>query len=485
MNIADYERYILSAELIDRNAARLVAAELTESSFMYGPGDTYSDAHTSIQRAIVATILDGTAPDVATVAAKLGPNLPKVGGMAYLTKLAQSLSDAGITSTAGLPNWADVVDKSARLHQMFSVLTNRVDQLSNISRAMEKIENVDEFLADTLSELGAANAVKLEYHPISEAVVKAKGVLESEADGKAISWLPIGWPSLNQFKLLPYRSLFVILGISSMGKSQLLAQLLLGSAVQIKRQNLTGAVVFNTYEMSGIRYVLRMAACLAGVNLLSADALNKNSVGYRKLHDALDFVHSLPIYYSDADMGSAQIFNQCALLGSQHGGIRVIGIDYSELVPDRNSNSEEQRVSSIFRNAQKLSRSTESCTIMLSQFPQAVLNNDDTKLGGAWQTRYSGSGHHAAEVSGIIYNPPQMRQAGISFSLPKFLPDADNAYLVIGKNKDGKTGWVKLNWTPGFTRFSDPALLGFGMNVLYEGIQEVQQDMRVETDGDF
>ena len=50
------------------------------------------------------------------------------------------------------------------------------------------------------------------------------------------------------------------------------------------------------------------------------------------------------------------------------------------------------------------------------------------------------------EIGGIIYNPPQMRRAGYTFQIPSYLPDADHAYLVIGKNKDGKTGWVKLNW---------------------------------------
>ena len=482
MNIAEYERFVLGAQLMDRHAARLVAAELSDTSFHYGPDNTSSDSHFLIQRAIVGILLDGGAPDVATVAAKLGVSLDLVGGMAYLTRLAQTLPEAGIYSTAGLPEWAAVVDKASRLRQMSTVLGSRLDMIRDVEYAMARIDDVDTFLADTLESLSLANAIRLEYKPIKTAVIQAKDIIAQEADGIAVRWLPIGWPSLSEFRLLPYRSLFVLLGISSMGKSQLLAQFLLGSAIQLKRHNLPGVVMLNTYEMAGWQYVLRMAACISEVNLLSTQAQNRSSPEFARLQDALDFIGELPFYYDDGDMSSPQIFNQCALIAAKYNGIKVIGIDYSELVPDRGDGSEEQRIANIFRNAQRLSR-TGPCTIMLSQFPKNALSRDDSMMGSVMDTRMSGSGGHAAEIGGIIYNPPQMRRAGYTFRVPSYLPDEHHAYLIIGKNKDGKTGWVKLKWTPEYTQFSDPRLSGFGMNMLYEGLKEMRQEIGAE--GDF
>jgi len=195
---------------------------------------------------------------------------------------------------------------------------------------------------------------------------------------------------------------------------------------------------------------------------------------------ALDFISTLPIRMSDGDMTSFQIINQNVLLGAQAGGIRVVGIDYSELVPDRpQTRSEEQRVSGIYRNAQRLSRVTGSCVIVISQFPNEALS-DPTKLGAVWMTRYSGSGFHAADVAAILYNPRQMRNNQISFQLPNGF-DENSAYLVIGKNKEGKTGAIKLDWTPGAVRFADPRVVGFGTGTLYEGLGEVQEEIR----GDF
>jgi len=145
------------------------------------------------------------------------------------------------------------------------------------------------------------------------------------------------------------------------------------------------------------------------------------------------------------------------------------------LVPDRNRESEERRVTQIFRNAFRLSRTgSEPAVIMVSQFNDEV-NKDDTKLGDVRMIRYSRAGRQAADVVGIIYNPPQMRKNGTTFRLNQMFPDGDHAYLLIGKNRHGRVGWAALNWKAECTQFTDPILSGFG-GELYEGLQEVQND---------
>jgi len=487
MRVADYERMCLGAALIDRGAARILLSELPETAFWYGPDDTPSDVHKTIFRAIQAVIVDGMPPDVGTVAAKLGTGLSNVGGNAYLTRLAQTLPDFGIYSTAGLPQWAQTVDAAGRLRQLKHAVDEQADALKDFDDVLQQVDDVDQYIADFLEDVSHANTAKVDYSPIRLAVQKARSKLEGEAEGKAVSWFPIGWPSFNDYRLLPYRSLFVLLGLSSMGKSQLLAQILLGSAIQIRRHDLPGCVVLNTYEMGGDKYVLRMASCLSGVDLLSRQMQDTKSDEYHRIMDTLDMIDTLPIYFNDGDMTSFQILNQTMLLGAQHGGVKVVGIDYSELVPDKGGDSEEQRVSGIFRNAKNLSRTAdEPCVIILSQLNAGSSDKvNKTMLGAVSQTRYSKVGLHAADVSAILYNPPQMRRAAIPFELHSACPDGDMAYLFIGKNKDGRLGWVPLDWTPECTRFADPALMGYGMSTLYEGLAEVQQNLGVETEGDF
>lgn len=471
MNIANYERMVLGAQFLDDGAARKVISELSDTSFAYGPGTKPSPAHAEIQRAIIDLVMDGKSVDVGTVATQLGNKLGRVGGQQYLIELSKTLPSMGITSTRGLPEWASVVDKAARIRKIKSVLEG--SQIGNVEDAMEKIGDVDQYLSDILSQLNTANDIKTDYEPISQAAERAKQRLIREARGEAVSWLPIGWPSLDRFNILPYRSLFVLLGISSMGKSQLLAQMILGAAIQMKRFELPGLCLLNTYEMGSDRYVLRMASCLTGIDLRSNDAEDEKSPGFSLLMEAIDFISTLSIRTNDGDMTSYQINTQSQMLGAQYGGLRVVGVDYAELVSDTND-SEEQRVSGVFRNAQKLSR-TGPCVILLSQFNDGV-NRDSTKLGSIDMIRYSRAGRHAAEMIGIVYNPPQMRKAGIPFELHPMFPDANNAYLFIGKNKEGPLGYVPLGWEAECTRFSDPATFDYGVGELYRGIGEVGGD---------
>lgn len=482
MQIASYERYVICACLIDRNAARIVVAELPDSAFAYGADSTYAEGHGLIYRAIIAVHLDGKAPDVGTVAAKLGRNLDKVGGIAYLTELTQALGKAGIHSTAGLPEWAGIVDKAGRLRKMSTILSTRLDQIVDIPAAMSRIDDVDTFLADVLDDLGAANTIRQEYQPIGDSVVAARQTIERQAQGETVNWFPIGWPAFDSYRLLPRRALFVLLGLTAIGKSQLLAQILLGAAIQLRYENLPGLCVLNTYEMGGAQYVLRMASCVAEVDLLAPELANVQSEEYIRLMGALDFIQELPIYVNDGDMTSAQIVNNARLLEAQHGGIPVFGIDYSELVPDCKEN-EEQRVTAIFRNAHTLARTLDACVLMLSQFPQEVYK-DPHKLGIGVNPRYSGAGMHAAHTQAIIYNPPQMRRQHIEFTLPDGM-EADYAYLVIVKNRDGKVGTIRLTWTPQFTRFADPQLTGYGLSTLYEHLADVRDTIIGEEEGDF
>jgi len=486
MKLEVYERLILGACLIDYGAARIVAPELPDTAFAFGPDDGISSsAHGLIYRAIQGANADGEITDVACISARLGDSLTAVGGTAYLTQLTRLLGDLGITSTAGLPKWVQVVDKAGRIRALAATMVDAYEQVANVERALQDIEDVDTFLADTLHRLGRANTVKQSYQPIGLAVAKAKLRLEHEAQGQIVSWLPIGWPSLDPYRLLPYESLMVIMGISSMGKSQMVAQFLLGAAIQLKRNNVPGICALHTYEMGAAQYTLRMAACLAQVNLLKPTVQNTESAEYLRLNQALEFIATLPIHV-DTGMTSAQMYNHCRLMQAQHGRIHVIAVDYSELVPDKAGagGSEEQRVTGIFRASQQLSRAhaTGACVIVVSQFPNDIMH-DDTKLGVHLSPRYSGAGTHAAEIKAIVYNPKHMTRIGMPFKLPPGM-DADHAYFVIAKNKDGPTGVVPLNWKAEHTRFSDPMLLGFGKTDLFAGYSEVVENLQ-HSEGDF
>lgn len=476
MNVANYEKLVLSACFLDKSTIYALATELPESAFGFGPGGDISSAHRLIYRAMIALYQERSPIDVATVATKLGRDLTSIGGEMYLAEVSKHIQTMGINNTEGLPKWANIVDGAGRVRQLDIILGNYKEF---INKDFE-IERVDELFKDLLEEIGNANKVVTTYKPISHAAKEFRNDLEREIDGTAISWLPVGWEATKKYHLLPRSSLVTIQGLSSIGKSQILIQFMLGAAVQLKRFDLPGIICFNTYEMRGKRYVGRMASCLAGVNLLSDSLKDRESDDYRRLMEATEFIESLPIMWDEGDMSSTQIISHSIALAANMGGIHIVGIDYVELTPDKGA-SEEIRVAQVFRNAQSLSRLLDCAACTLSQVSGEAFANQN-RIAGPWGTRYSKAGWHASEVLMEVYNPLQMSKQGINFSLPDYLPTADKAYILVHKNKNGPTGFFSLDWTPGIVRFSDPALAGYGSSALYEGLEEIWS---MEEDDEF
>lgn len=470
MKIPVYERLLLSAAFQDRGALHKLAAELPETAFGYGPDDnTLSEAHKIIFRAMLAVYYNQQPVDVGTVCAQLGHDLALVGGQAYIITVAKTLVTTGISSTEGLPEWATIVDNAGRIRTVRGILGTGLDKLQDIDGVPKSVEDVDLFLATMAEQLGRAGQARAVYRPISEFVESYERMLGLEGEGQCSDWYSMGWPSLTPYRFFPKESMIVISAMSSMGKSQFLAEAMLGVAIQLRRHNLPGVISLNTYEMNGEKYVARMASCMSRVNLLDKELQIPDSRAHKKLREATDFIKSLPIIIcDDASMTSAQIIGQSMRLEAEQGPVVMVGVDYAELVPDVGPQSEELRVSQIFRNCQRLSRMGPS-VVVLSQ----VSNVDPaTKIAPPGSTRYTRAGWHASDLSAYVYNPPEMRNSGISFTFPDFLPDPNSAYLIVNKNKYGKTGWIKLDWTPGYVRFADPTLDG----ELFEGMSELKGD---------
>lgn len=474
MNVATYERLTLSAPLNDRTAIYALAPELSEKCFGYGPGDEPSVAHKLIYRAMLALYQDQKPIDVATVTQRLGKDLAHVGGEAYLATVSQTMALLGIGDTRGLQQWAQVVDNAGRLRQLSTVLTDYSDKLEDIDKAVTRIQDVDAFFTDLFEKIGATSKAQTTYKPIAQAAGEFRRYLDAEQGGVAVSWLPVGWESTKRYRLLPRSALVTIMGLSSIGKSQLLAQFLLGAAIQLKANDMTGVCLLNTYEMKGRVYVGRMASCLSGIDLLSPQLKDSSTTEYKQLMEATEFVESLPIMWDEGDMTSRQIITQALALSAEMGGVHVVGVDYVELSPDKGP-SEEQRVAGVYRNTQSLSRKLDACVIDLSQISGEAFSNE-TRIALPWNTRYSKAGWHACDIQIEIYNCIQMKKQGIKFRVPDYLPGDNYAYGLVKKNKNGPTGWFKLGWEPEIVRFSDPELAGFGMSKLYENLDQVWSD---------
>lgn len=473
MDLQQTEQAILATLLVDRGAASIVKPELTADKFSYGPATTggFSKAHSLIYSAMICT--EGRI-DTVSIMNQLGEDIGRVGGEAYIVYLANScLPQLGIRSTESLPSWVQTVDTGGRLRQVSELFEVYSPMFQDFVGLLDKVEDVDTFIADIQEKLNRIilGSGAVGYKHISTATSEYRRILEDEAAGYALTYYPVGWPSFEKFALPPQSALMVLSGLSSVGKSQLMLQLALGAAIQIKAAGVPGCVAINSYEMTGWRCSRRMAACLAGVDYQSAAVRDESSAEYKSLMNSLSFIETLPIFYDDTDMTSAQMALQTTRVIAQNGPIVFMGVDYAEEVPDPDVGSEELRISNIFRSGKRLAMSTGMCCCILSQvsdiaqFPNGIVPYN--------RLRYSRAATNAADVICYVYNPPQMRQIKLSFTFAEELGSDAFAYVLVQKNRDGKVGAFPMEWTPNITRFEDRALVGFGHSELYRNLESL------------
>ncbi len=455
MEIHEYEKCVLSAIFrqasgVDRVPQRIVA-ELDEDKF-----DPRFPNRLIYQR-IVELVLNKQVPNIPNVCRALGSELATVGGEPYLQSLLAYLPSLGVYGADGFETWVRVIDAAGRLRHLSLILDKYKAKFSDFERLIAETKDVDEFLSAFMLEINAGvRSTRSTYNHISIAASEELRRLEMERQGYVVDIVPTGWPNLERYFIPRPKTLGVISGLTSMGKTQLALQILLGAAIQLKESGRNGYVAINELETQGWRLNRRMACCLAGINSKDLAQGMLSEVDFHRYCETLDYISTLPIYFDDnPHVTSKQLEWQAVALHIEKGP-RVLGVsDYAELFADT-ADSEELRVSNIVRSIRRISWDTGSCEIVISQLNNAVMMTA-SKIGGDSRTRYSGAIAQAADWFIECYNPVQMRAKNVDFVLPEGM-SSDLAYLLVEKNKDYDLGQIPIEWSPHWTRFRDVSL---------------------------
>ena len=135
-------------------------------------------------------------------------------------------------------------------------------------QTLNKIEDVDEWATQQLTAYRAVMSMQSSgYTPISEGINPVKEKWERQFRGEELVLLENGFPSLMGAKLFPVRRMAVIHGLSSSGKSTLVFQINLGTAIGLMKNKIKGCVAINSLEMESDALIERMVAILARVDV--------------------------------------------------------------------------------------------------------------------------------------------------------------------------------------------------------------------------
>jgi len=429
------ERSVLGAILLHNDAFNL-AAEVIDSK------DFYRDAHRRIFDKMVALYERGHAIDLVTLKEELGRSseLEEVGGPAYIAALVD-----GIPRSTNVEHYARIVKEKATLRNLI-YSANKI-----VSSAYEADEDADVILDQAEHAIFAIADDKIRDGFVSLRDL-AQGSLDTieklHSRRELVTGIPTGFTDLDEMTSgLQPSDLVIVAARPSMGKTSLVLNM--AQHVGTKTDMTVGLF---SLEMSKEQLFLRM---LTGEARIDAHRMRGGFLGERdwgRLSQAIGTLSDAKIFIDDTpSIGVLEMRAKCRRLAAEHG-LHLVIIDYIQLMQGRGRfENRTLEVASISRSLKGLAKELRVPIVVLSQLSRAPEARSDRRPQLS-DLRESGALEQDADVVIFIYREDMYADR----SAPP--TDAQGvAELIIGKQRNGPTGVVRLAFIREFTRFENLA----------------------------
>jgi replicative DNA helicase len=437
------EQSVLGGLLLDNLAWDRAADLLTESDF-------YRYEHKQIYAAISALVGGGKPADVVTVNEHLQSlgRADDCGGQVYLNALAQS-----VPSAANIRRYAEIVRERAVLRKLIGASDEIATQAFNPQgKPVTQILDEAESRIFQIGEEGSRN--KQGFIGIDKLVVELiDRVTELHENGaEEVTGVRTGFYDLDRYTAgLQKGDLIVLAARPSMGKTALALNIAEHVAV---REELP--VLVFSMEMGAAQLAVRMVGSLGRIDQqhLRTGALKDDE--WTRLTEAVDQLGKVSLYIDEtAALNPAELRARARRMARQFGGtLGLIVVDYLQLMSG-SAGSEENRATElgeISRGLKALAKELQCPVIALSQLNRSVETRND-KRPLMSDLRESGAIEQDADVIMFIYRDDYYNK--IDGPSPSKEPGV--AEVIIGKQRNGPVGTVKLTFLKPLTRFDNMA----------------------------
>jgi len=432
------EQSILGSMMLDNRMIDEISAELEARDF-------YRADHQAIYNQIVHLDEKGDAADVVTVSESLTHlgELEKVGGLAYLGSLASNTPNTG-----NVKSYAKIVRERAILRRLIES-ANDIIQQAYQPEGKEPAEVLD-FAESVIFEIAKNNShAKAGFRKIDSLLGEAVDKIEELFRTKqTITGVATGFTDLDkQTSGLQGGDLVIVAGRPSMGKTSFSMNLVEYAAIN---QGLPVAVF--SMEMPGAQLATRMLASLSRVNSTKLRTGQLDTEDWPKLTSAIGILQDKNIYIDDTPaLSPLEVRTRARRLAAEHEhGLGLIMLDYLQLMRGSDSANNENRtleISNITRSLKGLAKELDCPIIVLSQLNRS-LEQRPNKRPVMSDLRESGAIEQDADVIMFIYRhevyEPETEQKGM-------------AEIIIGKQRNGPIGTIRLAFLGEYTRFENYA----------------------------
>ena len=432
------ESSVLGGLLLDNHAWDRVGDLLVESDF-------YRLEHQLIFSAISKLINASKPADVITVYEELQSlgKSEQIGGLVYLNALAQY-----VPSASNIRRYAEIVRERAILRKLVTasdeIATNAfnpqgkpVDRI--LDEAEQKIFNIGE----------EGSRMKQGFQSMDKLVVNLLDRVQEMADNpNDITGVPTGFIDLDRMTSgLQAGDLVVLAARPSMGKTAFAVNI----AEHVALNEGLPVAVFSM-EMGAAQLAVRIVGSIGRVNQGNLRTGKLTDDEWPRLTEAIERLRNVSLHIDETPgLTPSELRANSRRLARSCGKLGLIVVDYLQLMSGSSGSQGENRATElgeISRGLKMLAKELQCPVIALSQLNRSVETRND-KRPMMSDLRESGAIEQDADIIMFIYRDDYYN---------KDSKEPNVAEIIIGKQRNGPTGTVKLFFQKSQTRFESLAM---------------------------
>lgn len=425
----DAERAVLGALLLNDEYIGIVSEIIV-------PEDFYNTAHKLIFQAIVDLSQKHKRIDIVTLQNELTKRdqLEAIGGIIYLITLQEDIPSVGL-----IEQHAQIIKEKSVLRQLIgsaaTIITNCYTQDdSNIDAVLDDAEKTIFNISNKRSSNSFIQLdiwLKKTFQHLSDIKSHTKG----------ITGIPSGFQQLDQMTSGFQNGDFIVLAARpSMGKTAL------AMCVALEAARSGFATGIFSLEMSAEQLTLRLLSAESGIGHHNIRNATISSDEWVDLTNVAAQLAEMKVFIDDTAMLNIMDLRAKARKLKMEHGLQFLVIDYLQLLHStKKHENRHQEISDISRSLKALAKELNIPIIALSQLSRAVDSRMD-KRPMLSDLRESGAIEQDADLimfiyRDVVYNPETENPA--------------SAELIIGKQRNGPTGTVFMNFIRELTKFED------------------------------
>lgn len=400
--------------------------------------DFYKPSHQIIYRTVTDLHQKAQPVDLVTVTNALQSKneLDVIGGPEYLLSILDK-----VVSAANIDSHARIIHEKSLLRRLISTSTGLIEKAfsSDYTDVPTLIDFAESEILKVGEEKQAAGLIG-SMDIVKTSIEKIEELYKRKAD---VTGVPTGFIELDKMTSgLHAGELIIIAARPSMGKTAFSLNLASHMALRAKK-----TVAYFSVEMAKESVMMRLLAAESRISMGEIRTGRIQDASWPKLIQAAGSISEAPLFIDDTSgISPFEIRARCRRLKATHG-LDCIMIDYLQLMDlKQRVESRERAVSEISKALKAIAKEMQIPVIALAQLNRGVEGRSDRRPMLS-DLRESGSIEQDADVIMMLYRDDYY---------DKDDPDKHgHAEVIIGKQRNGPTGTVKLRFDAKYNRFRD------------------------------